>query len=121
MSSNKQNKDLLMYLEYLKLLCGEKNQLNNNYNYNIEKHMNNLNIIDPKVFNILDMNDKPIHYQSWFSSNKKLNMSPSHNGVFLNIPLLLKQQKYQWFLNMDIEQVKMSNTIIGQYLRHYEN
>lgn len=121
MSSNKHNKDLYMYLEYLKQLCLENSHFENPQFEKLHKHMKNLDLIDPKLFNIVNSYDKPIYYQDWFSSNKSLHMDASHVCSFINVPLLLKQSKYQWFLNMNIEQVKQSNTIIGQYLRHYEH
>ena len=120
MSSNKHNEDLAMYLEYLRQLCIENSHLEHPHFEKLHKHMKKLDLIDPKLFNIVNSNDRPIYYQDWFSSNKSLHMDASHVATFINVPMIQKQSKYQWFLNMSMEQVRESNTIIGQYLTHYK-
>ena len=120
MVSNKHNSDLNIYLNYLKELCLGDHIADASKYDKMYKHLEGLQLFDPREFCITNQNNEPIFYDDWLSANKQLNMLPSHFCVYINIDLHKQQTKNGWFLKMNPKQIIESNTIIGQYLKVYE-
>lgn len=120
MVSNKHNSDLNVYLSYLKELCLGDHIADASKYDKVYKHLEKLNLYDPRDFCITNKNNEPIFYDDWLSANKELNLLPSHFAVYINVDLHKQQTKNGWFLKMNPQQIMDSNTIIGQYLKIYE-
>ena len=72
----------------------------------------------PKHTIVQKQNKEPVDISELFQSNE-IDYCGELYGIYIPYKELLQKTKYQWFLNLNVNQVLQSNTIIAKYMLVY--
>jgi hypothetical protein len=75
-----------------------------------------MNVIDGTLFGIKDKNGNTIVIEDLFE-DKLLDITPNCFGIYLDEKEILKRNKYNWFCNMNEEQILDTKIAITKYIK----
>ena len=118
MSAPKGDKDVGIYIQYLKYLCVNHYTADHKHFDKTFEKLYALNYLHPKKTGCADKNNDPVHVSDLISK-KEVQFDNSMFCLFIDVPYLKKYRKDAWILKMNEKQIQESNTLLGEMIRTY--
>ena len=118
MCAPKQNKNVSIYMKYLEYLCiNQYTEDHKHFDKTFEK-LYALDYIHPKYMGIKDAQDNIVLNEQLFQK-QPIEFDDHAFCLFVNIPLIQKQRKYGYILNMNEEQLTSMNVVLSDFMNRY--
>ena len=115
MCAPKNNKNTLMYMKYMEHICiNHYSEDHKHFDKTFEK-LYSLKSIGSKYMGIIDSQENVVRTEELFQ-RKPIYFDDSAFCLFINVPMIKKQRKYGYVLNMNEEQLVTMNVFISEFI-----